>query len=61
MLLRNNSLLEYSENAEKDPLGKEEEAMAEEVEPPKALAIACVPERGFWMPSALILSISAAS
>lgn len=61
MLLRNNSLLEYSENAEKDPLGKEEEAMAEEVEPPKALAIACVPEGGFWMPSALILSISAAS
>lgn len=27
MLLRNNSLLENSENAEKDPLGKEEEAM----------------------------------
>ena len=45
MLLRNDSLLEYSKNAEKDPWGKEEEAMVEKVEPPKALAIACVPGR----------------
>ena len=44
MLLRNGSLLEYSKNAEKDPWGKEEEAMVEKVEPPKALAIACVME-----------------
>ena len=44
MLFQNGNLLEFLENAEKDPSGKEVVALAKEVEPPKALELSCVPE-----------------
>ena len=37
-------MLEFLENAEKDPSGKEVVALAKEEEPPKALELSCVPE-----------------
>lgn len=36
-------MLEFLENAEKDPSGKEV-ALAKEEEPPKALELSCIPE-----------------
>ena len=44
MLFQNGNLLEFLENAEKDPSGKEVVALAKEEEPPKALELSCVPE-----------------
>ena len=44
MLFQNDNLLEFLGNVEKDPSAKEVVALAEEVEPPKALELTYVPE-----------------
>ena len=60
MLFQNDNLLEFLGNVEKDPSAKEVVALAEEVEPPKALELTYVLEERFWIVSLVILSISTA-